>query len=102
MSEQAQISARQKKQLKGLAHHLDPIVRVGKSKVTDAVLAELRRTFEAHELIKVRIDVESGDERKSIATSLAASTEAHLVTNVGKIAILYKRNATRAVIKLVE
>ena len=54
MSEHVALTSKQKKQLKGLAHHLEPIVRVGKSKISDAVLAELLRTLEAHELIKVR------------------------------------------------
>jgi len=102
MSEHVALTSKQKKQLKGLAHHLEPIVRVGKSKISDAVLAELLRTLEAHELIKVRIDLESGEERKAIAATLAASSESHLVTTVGKIAIFYKHHEKRGSIRLAD
>lgn len=94
------ITSRQRKQLKALAHHLEPVVRVGKARVSEAVLSELRKTLEAHELIKVRIESDEGTERKTIAKSLASASESVLVSTVGKIAILYRRNELKPQIEL--
>ena len=101
MSEHDQLTSKQRKQLKGLAHHLEPLVRVGKSKVSEAVVAELKKTLESHELIKVRIESDESAERKTIAESLARESASHLVTTVGKIAILYKPRDQDPVIELV-
>jgi len=50
------LTGKQRQYLKGLAHPLAPIVRVGKGGVTDSVIAETRKSLQSHELIKVRID----------------------------------------------
>lgn len=93
------LTSKQRKQLKGLAHHLEPVVHVGKGRITDRLISELDRTLGAHELIKVKIDAE-GSERKDLALSLASASRSHLVTTVGKIAILYRENADDPQIEL--
>ncbi len=87
------LSARQRKHLKGLAHNLDPVVRVGKASVTEGVVAEAQKALEAHELVKVRIELDDGEQRRRIATQLAESTESDLVGTIGKIAILFRQRA---------
>lgn len=91
------LSTKQRQYLKGLAHSLDPIVRVGKAGVTDAVVNETKQSLEAHELIKVRIDA---DDRKPIAENLASATDAQIVNTIGKIAILYRQREEKPKIKL--
>lgn len=93
------LTSKQRKQLKGLAHHLEPVVHVGKGRITDALVSELGRTLAAHELIKVKIDAE-GAERKELAAALATASGAQLVTTVGKVAILYRENAEDPQIRL--
>jgi RNA-binding protein len=93
------LNSTQRKHLRGLAHHLEPVVRVGQKGVIDSVVAEAARALEAHELIKVRVDAE-GKEKKAIAEDLAARTEAELAGVVGKIAILYKAREDKPKIKL--
>lgn len=94
------LSPKQRKYLKGLAHSLEPTVRLGRARLTDPVIAETGRTLEAHELIKVRIDAEEGDDRRKMAADLAAATTADLVGTVGKIAILYRARTQKPRIKL--
>jgi RNA-binding protein len=84
------LTAKQRQFLRGLAHPLEPVVRVGHKGVTEAVLAETRRALEAHELIKVRIEADAAAERKSIAEALAEGTDAQLAGTIGKLAILYR------------
>src|SRR5437773_2489235 len=48
------LTAKQRQYLRGLAHSLHPLVRIGKGGVGEPLIAETRRSLEAHELIKVR------------------------------------------------
>jgi RNA-binding protein len=94
------LTGKQRQYLKGLAHPLSPIVRVGKGGVTDSVIAETRKSLESHELIKVRIDVDESKERKELAERLAGETDAQLAGTIGKIAILYRPRDEEPEIKL--
>lgn len=83
------MTPKQRKYLKGLAHPLEPVVRVGRGGVSESVVAETKRSLEAHELIKVRIDAE-GEERRALAAKLAEACGADIAGEIGKIAMLYK------------
>ena len=48
-----ELSGAQRKHLRGLAHHVKPVVHVGKNGVTDPVLQEVEEALDSHELIKV-------------------------------------------------
>jgi RNA-binding protein len=94
------LTPRQKQFLKGLAHPLAPVVRVGKGRLTPAVVEETRRSLAAHELIKVRIESDDAAERREIAARLAAETEAELAGSIGKLAILYRAREEKPKIRL--
>lgn len=94
------LTGKQRQFLKGLAHPLSPIVRVGKGGVTDSVITETRKSLASHELIKVRIDVDESKERKELAARLATETGAQLAGTIGKIAILYRERDEDPKIKL--
>jgi RNA-binding protein len=96
------LSPRQRKFLRQQAHSLQPVIRLGRSGVSAQVVAETDRTLESHELIKVRIDADEGDERKRMAASLAEGTEASIVGIIGKIAILYRPARAEPKIQLPE
>src|SRR5207237_573826 len=86
--------------LKGLAHPLSPVVRVGKSGVRDTVVEETKKSLAAHELIKVRIEVDDSDQRRVFAETLAAAAAAESGCRAGKIAILYRPRDENPTIKL--
>jgi RNA-binding protein len=94
------LTTKQRQFLKGLAHPLSPVVRVGKGGATAAVVTETQKSLKAHELIKVRIEAEESAARKEIAATLASATDAQLVNTVGKIAILYRKRDEKPKIKL--
>ena len=96
----AALTGKQKQFLKGLAHPLSPIVRVGKGGVSENVVAETKKALDAHELIKVRIDVEDSTDRRAAAEQLADAADAHLAGAIGKIAILYRERDEDPEIKL--
>lgn len=94
------LSPRQLAYLRSLAHPLDPVVRVGKGGLSDAVVDETVRALEAHELIKVRIDLDSPPQRKEMAGELAARTDSVLAGTIGKVAMLYRRREENPEIRL--
>ena len=94
------LTPKQRQFLKGLAHPLAPVVRVGKGGVSAAVVEETKKSLAAHELIKVRIDADESAEREGLASSLAAAAGASVAGTVGKIAILYRPRDEKPTIKL--
>jgi RNA-binding protein len=96
----AALTGKQKQFLKGLAHPLSPVVRIGKGGVTQSVIEETKRSLDSHELIKVRIDVEDSSDRRAMAQQLAEATEAHIAGGIGKIAILYRERDEEPEIEL--
>lgn len=94
------LTTKQKQFLKGLAHDLSPIVRIGKAGITPPVVGETRKSLQAHELIKVRIEADEGSERRELARRLAAEAGAEVVGTIGKIAILYREREEKPEIRL--
>ena len=84
------LTSKQRQYLRGLAHPLEPIVRVGRAGVTSSVIEETKRSLNAHELIKVRIENDDSAERKSVAAELATASDSELAGTIGKLAILYR------------
>ena len=76
--------------LRGLAHHLNPVVLLGAAGLTDAVLKETDRALTAHELIKVRIPGDDRDEREAVGARLAERLCAARVQAIGKLLVLYR------------
>lgn len=96
----AALTSKQRQYLRGLAHPLAPVVRIGKAGVTENVIAETKKALESHELIKVRIEIDDSSERKSTAATLVEASDAQLAGTVGKIAILYRERDEEPSIKL--
>ena len=94
------LTPKQRQFLKGLAHPLAPVVRVGKGGVSESVIAETKKSLEAHELIKIRVDSEESSDRHDLAEKLAAAAGAEIAGTVGKIAILYRARDEKPKIKL--
>jgi RNA-binding protein len=89
-----QLSSQQKKSLRSIAHHLDPIVSVSERGLSDAVAKETERALKDHELIKVKIFDSDRTVRQDTANQLAANTGAVVIQSIGKIAVLYRKNPT--------
>ena len=96
------LSPKHRQFLRGLAHPLSPVVRVGRAGVKDSVIAETKKSLLAHELIKVRLEADGADARRELAERLAKETDAQIAGIVGKTAILYRPRDEKPKIKLPE
>jgi len=84
------LTGKQRQFLRGLAHALEPVVRVGRAGASSSVIEETKRSLNAHELIKVRIDNDDSSQRKALAEELAKACDAEVAGTIGKLAILYR------------
>lgn len=85
-----QLSEKQRRHLKGLAHPLKPVILMGNSGLTEAVIAETQRALNDHELIKVRLPGLDREDRDAALALLAERTTSTMVTRIGHVAVLYK------------
>jgi len=90
----------QKKYLRGLGHALKPVIMVGDAGLSESLLTEFRATIEHHELIKVRVRTGDRKERHTIIDKLCKTGSAQLVTRIGNVALIYKRNDEKPRIRL--
>jgi len=86
------LTGRQKKILKGLGHHLTPLICIGKEGMTDNVLKATQQELFARELIKVKIGNNSTLNKNEAAELMPQVTESTLVQLIGKTLLLYKEN----------
>ncbi len=89
------LDGHQRRYLRSLAHHLKPIVQVGKAGLSPALLVAIDEALAAHELIKVRLVGGKADKRGmiSILEGELGCTEVGLV---GHVATLFREHPERA------
>ena len=80
------------KAFRGVAQHLDPVVSVSDRGLSDGIIAETERALTDHELIKVKVDALQKADRLAITEMLAEQTQATVIQNIGKVAVLYRKN----------
>lgn len=85
-------NTRARREMRGIAHHLQVVVTVAEKGLSDSVLKETKRALYDHELIKVRINLLDKDIRKSTALELAEKCGASVIQKIGKVLVLYKNN----------
>ena len=89
-----ELSEKQRRHLRGLAHELKPLVRLGNAGLTEAVASETARALHDHELVKVKAPGGDRQARDAIFTELAERTASALIHRIGNVAVLYRPNAT--------
>jgi RNA-binding protein len=84
------LTERQRRHLRGLAHRLKPVIRLGGAGLTAGVLAETTRALTDHELIKVKAGAADREVRDELFRRLAQLTGGALVHRIGNVAVLYR------------
>ena len=85
------LTEKQKRELRGRGHALKPVVSIGNSGLSKAVLRELELSLEHHELMKVKIGGADRDERSKIIDRICTTFDIELVQAIGHIALLYHK-----------
>ena len=84
------LTGKQKNYLRGVAHSMNPIVMIGAKGLTDAVLKEVEIALDQHELIKIKLPVNSKAEKTALLTQITESTGSEAVQIIGRIGVIYR------------
>ena len=85
------LSGSQKRSLKAQAHHLKPVVLIGRNGITASLVGAVGQALHDHELIKIKF-IDFKEEKKDLIAEIAAQTGSECVAIIGNIAIIYKQN----------
>jgi RNA-binding protein len=81
----------QSKVLRGLAHHLKPVVLVGQKGISASLLQALQEALATHELIKVKfVDFKDRRTKAQCVAEIERLTDSCLAGLIGHTAILYR------------
>lgn len=86
------LSNKQKKQLKGMAHSLSPVVIIGQHGMKESIGEEIAMAIKYHQLIKIKVGVGDRDVRDKLIEQIVETYHAILVQRVGNMAVLYRFN----------
>lgn len=87
-----QLSEKQKKYLRGLAHGREPIILIGSSGLSPGVAKEFETALGAHELVKVKARVGDREQRDAILTGLAEQSGSSLIQRIGNVGVFYRQH----------
>ncbi|MCA6217837.1 YhbY family RNA-binding protein [Ideonella sp. B7] len=79
-----------RKEKRGEAHHLDPVVMIGADGLTPAIVKETDAALKAHGLIKVRVFSDDRSAREAMLEKLADELNAAPVQHIGKLLVLWR------------
>ena len=86
----------ERKDKRGQAHHLDPVVTIGADGLTPAVEREVEAALKAHGLIKVRMFSDERGQREATLAQLADRLGAAPVQHIGKLLVLWRPPVEKA------
>jgi RNA-binding protein len=95
------LKSSQRKYLRAQAHHLKPLVIIGRNGVTEQIISSVDLVLKDHELIKIKFG-DFKDDKKEISAEIAQATKSEFVGIIGNVAIYYRQhpNAEKRKIKI--
>jgi len=89
------LTPKQRKILKAEAHHLKPVVHIGKSGVTDALAQDLDVVLDSLELVKVKLNQNYTEGKDAALKALAEKIEdMEHVWTIGHTLLLFRPSRT--------
>ena len=90
----------EKKQLRAIIASDKTKYQVGKSEITDSLITMLDKALEARELIRVEVLKSATTPIMELTLDLSSKLHADVVSVVGRVVILFRRNKENPKIKL--
>ena len=91
------LTGKQVRYLRGLGHHLKPVVMIGKEELSEAVIAAADEALQKHELIKVKLQEGCLTGRAEVADALAEATGACVAQVLGRSILLFRESPERVI-----
>ena len=92
------LTGAQVKQLRSMAHHLNPAIIIGKSDVNEGTVEQTVAYLEKHELVKC--SVLDGSSLSARAEELAERCHAEVVQVIGRKFSLYRESSRKDIEKI--
>ncbi len=86
------LSKEQIKHLKKHTHALKPAIWIGQQGLTDAVVLEIDKALEYHELVKCKIAIDDKDNRLQLIKQIEQKENCQNIQSIGKTAVFYRLN----------
>jgi RNA-binding protein len=86
------LTGKQRRHLRALGHHLEPLVQLGKAGITEGVVSAIDAALAQHELVKVRVGTESPVGAKEAAREIAPQVRAAVAQTLGRTFLVYRRH----------
>lgn len=87
----SELAGWQKQHLRGLAHHLKPLIQIGKFGVTDNLVAAIDKSLEDHELIKIKF-IGFKDEKEELVKKISVEARAEVIGLIGNVLTIYRKS----------
>ena len=85
------LNSLQRSYLKSMAHHLEPMIYIGKNGLTDGTIQAIDTALSANELIKIKFREFKNDKQK-LADKITTETLSLIVGIIGHTLIIFKQN----------
>ena len=85
------INSSQRSYLKSQAHHLNPVVLIGKNGLNDGAIDLINKALDKRELIKIKFR-DFKDNKRSLSEEITMKTDSILVSIIGHTLIIFKEN----------
>jgi RNA-binding protein len=86
------MQSKERANLRGEAHHLQPLVHIGHQGVTESVVRSVDDLLRTRELVKVDVSRNVEAPVREIARALAEATSAEVVQVIGRKVTIYRDN----------
>ena len=86
-----ELSPAQRRELRASAHHLNPVVSIAGNGLTPAVMQEIERSLQAHELIKIKLHGIERNDRELLMHEVCNALDAAPVQHIGTILVVWRR-----------
>lgn len=89
------LTGKQVRQLRALAHNLNPVILIGKADITEAIVRQTEQALDAHELVKCAVQDGSLLSCRDAADELAERTSSEVVQVIGHRFSLYRASSRK-------
>ena len=94
------MTSKQRAYLKGLAMNIEPILSLGKARLTPEFTNSVAEALAARELVKINVLKNCMDDPREIAAIIAERTKSEIVQVIGRKIVFYKESKDKKKIEL--